>query len=190
MDRHDHDETSGDRTESRSLNRATDWQQAFEQALPGLRAFLRGRLSQESDIEDCLQAVGVAMLEKGDSVTPVAMRSWLFRVAANESARIWRCRASQDKALRNYNRPEKESIEPIQSSLREESAEAVRRAVGRLPEPWRRVVQLRIHEDLTFQQIADQLEIPLGTALSQMRRALEQLRREMSDETDRTDQAR
>ena len=38
---------------------------------------------------------------------------------------------------------------------------------------------MRIHDDLTFQQIADQLNIPIGTALTRMRRALEKLRNEI-----------
>ena len=93
------------------------WQEVFEKVLPVLRGFLHNRPEQESDVDDCLQTVSVKMIEKGSEVAPAARRAWLFRVAANESARLWRSRAASKKALQQYGSDETD-IEFPENSLR------------------------------------------------------------------------
>ncbi|MBI2948732.1 MAG: sigma-70 family RNA polymerase sigma factor [Verrucomicrobia bacterium] len=56
-----------------------------------------------------------------------------------------------------------------------ERAELVRRALLRLPQPYRVVVILRHYENLKFREIADVLEIPEGTVKSRMAEALTRL---------------
>ena len=69
----------------------------FRQSENGLRAMLRHRLSDPGDIDDCVQAVLVKWIERGNNVPPAASRAWLFRVAANEAARLWRRREAADR---------------------------------------------------------------------------------------------
>jgi RNA polymerase sigma-70 factor (ECF subfamily) len=57
----------------------------------------------------------------------------------------------------------------------------VRAALARLPEQLQTVVRLRIHDNLTFAEIAARLEIPLGTALTRMRTALAKLKAVLTD---------
>ncbi len=160
---------------------ANEWREVFLACETGLRAFLSGRLSQSMDVEDCLQAVYVKMVESGRDVLPAARRAWLFRVAANEAAGTWRRKATTDRVLEKQAHylsqvSEDDAAEKI---ILSETAEKLRQALEQLPEAWREVVRLRIYENLTFQEIADQLQIPLGTALTQMRRALQRLRSEI-----------
>jgi RNA polymerase sigma-70 factor (ECF subfamily) len=160
------------------------WRKVFEESTPGLRAFLKGRLTQDSDVDDCLQVVFVKMLQSGGQVARSARRAWLFRVAANESARMWRSKASADKMLQRHGAEESDEVDPTEQLILTETTQTLHQALSQLPETWQEVVRLRINENLTFQQIADQLDIPLGTALTRMRRALERLKSEMeSDES-------
>ncbi len=160
------------------------WRQVFEESTPGLRAFLKGRLKQDSDIDDCLQVVFVKMIQRGRDVAPAARRAWLFRVAANESARMWRSKASTDKMLERHGADEYSETDPAENVILSETTTQLYRALEQLPDSWRQVVRLRIKENLTFQEIADQLQIPLGTALTQMRRALERLKSEMEQDAE------
>lgn len=160
------------------------WRQVFEETAPGLRAFLRGRLSQDSDVDDCLQVVFVKMIESGREVAPAARRAWLFRVAANESARIWRSKASTEKMLGRYGAEEASEEDPSQRLIRSEISQRLSQKLQGLPETWKEIVRLRMEQDLTFQQIATHLDIPLGTALTRMRRALERLRNEVDLDDD------
>ena len=99
--------TANSSTVPRDREQANDWQQLFEQTKAGLRAFLKNRLAQESDIDDCLQTVYVKIIESGLDVAPAARRAWLFRVAANESARYWRSQSSTERMLekQSYSKP-------------------------------------------------------------------------------------
>lgn len=151
------------------------WRKVFEECESGLRAFLAGRLGQQSDVEDCLQTVCVKMVlqaRQSQQVRPVARRAWLFRVAANEAAATWRRKASTQRMIDRHGGTDTVQSDPTEQIIRAEMVGEIRRAMEKLPEPMRIVVQLRMHEGLTFQQIADRLQIPLGTALTRMRRAL------------------
>jgi RNA polymerase sigma factor (sigma-70 family) len=55
------------------------------------------------------------------------------------------------------------------------------RAVGSLPPRRRAVVVLRFYEDLTLEQIAQVLDVRVGTVKSQLARALAHLRTELDD---------
>ncbi|MDE0862483.1 MAG: sigma-70 family RNA polymerase sigma factor [Rubripirellula sp.] len=156
--------------------RAASWRLVFENSLGGLRAFLRKRLPQDSDIDDCLQVVFVKLIEKGDSVAAPALKSWLFRVAANESARIWRSKAAAEKMYQKHGGTEVPTVDPTDAAIQAETTKHLKQALKQLPDAWQQVVHLRLYENLTFQQIADRLDVPLGTALTRMRRALERLR--------------
>jgi RNA polymerase sigma-70 factor (ECF subfamily) len=65
--------------------------------------------------------------------------------------------------------------------IEQERAEAVRRALLEIAEPYRAVVVLRHYEGLKFREIGEVLEIPEGTVKSRMAEALAQLTRILSE---------
>jgi RNA polymerase sigma-70 factor (ECF subfamily) len=56
------------------------------------------------------------------------------------------------------------------------TSEDVRQAIRVLPEGPRQVLLLRIEGDMSFKEIAEEMSIPLGTALTWMRTATRKLR--------------
>ncbi|MCG8653924.1 MAG: sigma-70 family RNA polymerase sigma factor [Pirellulales bacterium] len=159
------------------------WRRVYWECESGLRAFLKGRLSQEVDVDDCLQAVFVKMVEQsqkpGPDVVLAARRAWLFRVAANEAAALWRRKASTEKMIRRHGGGESLQPDVTEKLILTETTVKVRQAITALPVNLRQIVQMRMDQNLTFQQIATQLDIPLGTALTRMRRALQRLKNEL-----------
>ncbi len=74
-----------------------------------------------------------------------------------------------------------------QASLElEEMADLLGRALAALPEVRRSVFLLRQDAGLTFREIAEALDIPLGTALSHMHHTLRSLRRVLEADDART----
>ena len=65
--------------------------------------------------------------------------------------------------------------------ISEQIATDVRRLVEHLPEEQREVVMLRYYSGLSFQEIADQTEVSINTALGRMRYALINLRKMIKD---------
>lgn len=151
----------------------------FEQYQAGLRCFLKSRLGQDSDVDDCLQNVLLKWLQHRDRVPPPVTRAWLFTVASNESALVWRKRVRNQQVLQSLAEQTDEHTQPPDHVDQRETHEVIRRAVNRLPEDMQAVVRLRLESDATFEQIAEQLNIPLGTALSRMHRALAKLEKEL-----------
>ena len=65
---------------------------------------------------------------------------------------------------------------PETGLARNDQASEIRLALDRLPAAQRRVLLLRYYGEMTFQEIADQLDCPLNTALSHARRGLSKLK--------------
>lgn len=66
--------------------------------------------------------------------------------------------------------------DPAATAIRAEGARALRSAVAGLPEPYREVVTLRFFGGLSLDEIARQMERPLGTVKTHLRRGLLRLR--------------
>jgi RNA polymerase sigma-70 factor (ECF subfamily) len=122
----------------------------------------------------------------------------LFRVAYHEALAYRRRQAVGEKVVRrvawqqistgsnsnssnpNSNGAAGPADEPL---ARFESVQAVRAALDELPPEQRQVVRMRVYEEKTFTVIAQELSIPLGTALARMRSAIIKLRAKLDQNT-------
>jgi len=143
-----------------------------------LRGFLLGLLRDPVLANDVLQATFTKAVEVGHTTSAESRKAWLFQVAYREAAAIRRRQATASRATRQWvwsqRASEDSADEPV---IRFETVEAVRAALAKLPAKQRQVVEMRIYEEKTFATIAEELGIPLGTALARMRAALEKLRK-------------
>ncbi len=109
-----------------------------------------------------------------------AFYTWLYRIAFNLAmTRVRRRRPMQslDQAKdRLGNEPIDLGATAETGILREEQARVVHMALGQLDEEFRQVLVLRELEGCTYDQIAQILEIPVGTVRSRLYRARIQLR--------------
>lgn len=114
---------------------------------------------------------------------------WLFRIAANlarDRARQLRRRGatagleSAESESRRVDAPEAD--EPAARVARGEDADRLRAAMRRLTSAEREILLLRHYSELSFRDIAELLDVPLGTALARAHRALQRLRSEFGVE--------
>lgn len=151
-----------------------------------LRRFLVGVLRDSASAADCLQVVFTKLLERGHETHPESRRAWLFKVAFQEAMLHKRKAATSDRVLRKAAWTRQQPVDaPETGVLRMESLQQVQEALGKLPPEQQQIVRMRIYDGKTFAAIADELRIPLGTALGRMRTALMKLRRSMTAD-DRT----
>lgn len=136
-------------------------------------------LGDASEAEDALQEVFVRVYKSlpGFDARKGAFTTWLHRVTINY------CLSHQRKRQPTYL-----PVEEVLLSLLDESPTAslaerqvIREAVGDLSEKQRAVVILRYFWDLSYAEIADVLDIPLGTVRSRLDLALKTLRGMLTD---------
>lgn len=115
--------------------------------------------------------------------------AWLRRVTCHRAFdQLRRRRTSQAVSL--VQAPQPESDDGAAANADFLLNERLRRWVGALPEAPRQVVVLRYQEDLTPDEIARTLEMPVNTVKSHLRRGLELLRAKAQRVEDEVSDAR
>ena len=69
--------------------------------------------------------------------------------------------------------------------IRQERKQIIHNAINDLPKKYRRVIEMRHLQELSYQEIADQLELPLGTVKAHIFRAREMLYKELKDKREK-----
>jgi RNA polymerase sigma-70 factor (ECF subfamily) len=108
-----------------------------------------------------------------------SLRNWLYRIAVNAATDMLRkekrilLHAFEDLSLKDPQ-PGPEAL-----FSQEERATLVQKAVLSLPDACRAVLVLREYEGLSYQEIADALEIPVGTVMSRLNYARKLLKEKL-----------
>jgi RNA polymerase sigma factor (sigma-70 family) len=107
---------------------------------------------------------------------------WLLRVVANTCINLAKARERQQKRLRLVDELPRAASEPdpLERVVAAEEERLALRALDELSPPLRVAVVLRVMEDLSFRELAEILGVPLQTAATRVRRALEQVRRKLA----------
>lgn len=135
---------------------------------------VRGILGDPGESEDVAQEVFLkAYASLGRFRGESNLFTWLYRIAVNEALRARRRRRPQPlEAAPEAVSPPAEPEEPEEMP----TLGTLRRLLGRLPDDHRAIVVLRDLEGLSYREIAETLEIPLGTVESRLFRARRELR--------------
>ncbi|MGR9114884.1 MAG: RNA polymerase sigma factor RpoE [Gammaproteobacteria bacterium] len=111
-----------------------------------------------------------------------AFYTWLYRIAINTAKNylVARSRRSSDyeididDAEQVHNVPELKGLDtPEQHLLNEEIIEAIKTAIEKLPEEMRIAITLREFEGMSYEEIAETMDCPVGTVRSRIFRARE-----------------
>jgi RNA polymerase sigma-70 factor (ECF subfamily) len=143
-----------------------------------------GMLGREEEARDATQETFLAAFRNLRGFRGEAkVSSWLHRIAVNQCiTRQRRARVRSETALEDEAERDAASFtaatheSPARLAESRERNEAVRRAVSSLPTELRQVIVMKEFEELTFQEIAEALELPLSTVKSRLYTALKQLR--------------
>ncbi len=112
--------------------------------------------------------------------------TWLYRIAVN-ACLDWKRRLGARREV-PFDLAAGEvagTPDPLDRAASREFADRVSAAMNELPPRQRAILILRIHEELTLQEIADIMESPLGTIKANYHHALVKVRRALQDLTER-----
>ena len=140
-------------------------------------------VQNEQDAEDIMQETFLSVYKnigkfRGDS----KFSSWLYRIASNAALDLLRAKGrkeGKDTAFddmteiedEEYNPADEEALHPEDELLQNESLERVREALAEMPAKLRVAYLLYMVDGLSFQEVAEKLEIKLSAAKVRVHRA-------------------
>jgi RNA polymerase sigma-70 factor (ECF subfamily) len=164
---------------------AESFVRAFNEARAELVNTLFFLLGNQEDAQDAAQDAFLKCWRTRNSLTDVRnLRAWIFRVGLNAAKDLqrnaWRRRA---RMLGSAPPPEPAgSPSPVELIEEKESLERLRGALLELRQEEKEVFLLRQNADLTYEEIAELRRAPVGTVKTQMRAALQKLRRVLKED--------
>jgi RNA polymerase sigma-70 factor, ECF subfamily len=153
-------------------------------------------LNDAADAADTTQDVFVKVFRgihafHGDS----SLKTWLYRIALHEAQnqrRWWSRHKGRETSMEAPLGEEDlsgtfalkdtlidETASPFEDAAQEEVRAKVEEELSQIPEPYRTVVVLRDIEDLSYEEVAEVLEISIGTVKSRLVRGREALRKRL-----------
>ena len=158
---------------------------AFAEVRPDLVRALARLLGNPQDAQDAAQEAFLKCWRARHTLPEIHnLRAWIFRVGLN---------AAKDFQRSAWNRksrplPEDDLMIPVrddgpgQGLEDQEALDRLRTAIGHLRQEEREVFLLRQNGNRTYEQIAEIRGAPVGTVKTQMRSALQKLRRVLNPE--------
>jgi RNA polymerase sigma-70 factor (ECF subfamily) len=141
---------------------------------PELLAFFRRRHGSAETAEDLLQETFAAVLKCPERLLGAdAPRAYLFGIARHLSA----------EAHRRSRPAEELPAEPIsdEAAPADPRLEIMREGIARLHPASRQVLELRLQRELSYEEIAAMLGVPVGTVRSRLHHAVRQLRENLKN---------
>ena len=106
---------------------------------------------------------------------------WLHRVVANAVTDELRRKRATIPLDTLVNPPESPEAAPEDVAGQHDVQQAVRAAIAALPPRYREIISLQVFHELTYEEIARRLRLPLGTVMWRLNMARRLLRKQLGD---------
>jgi len=140
-------------------------------------------LGNEEDAQEMLQLTFCRIYRYKDKFDPDRkLVNWIFTIASNLAKKEWRRRSRWIKVpLEHVNLTSSSKTAPHYNAGRIELKASIEEAIDRLPHHYREPFILREQEQMAYEDIAEILNIRLGTVKSRINRARAKLRELLGD---------
>lgn len=124
-----------------------------------------------------IETFGKAFRNLGRFSPDFAFSTWLFRIAINHSIDFLRkqkkdpCQRDGGSSLASQPEAIDDKPDPEEIFIRDQRLGLLRDTVEKLKPRYRRLIELRYFEELSYEEIASALTLPLGTVKAQLFRA-------------------
>jgi RNA polymerase sigma-70 factor (ECF subfamily) len=141
-------------------------------------------VNNPSDAEDLtIEAFGKAFKNIGQYTPNFAFSTWLFKIATNNCIDFIRKKRAATISLDQSNDDPETTTVTIQSDTPDPEAHMInsqkikllREVVNKLKPRYRTLVELRYFKEYSYEEISQELELPIGTVKAQLFRARELL---------------
>ena len=144
------------------------WERLYRELAPALLGYFRRQRPLAGAAEDLLQDTFVRAIKRSDRLQPpVSPRAYLFGIARHVGI---------DAVRRLRPVEELPPDAPAVTTPEDDRLESMRRAIAGLPGPQRETLLLKLQQELSYEEIAAVLSIPVGTVRSRLHHAVRHLR--------------
>jgi len=136
-------------------------------------------LRNEEDACDVVQEAYLRAFKSFSGFHGTNGRAWLLTIVRNTSYTLLKKNRAVDFTTpfdEEIHATGHESVSPAMILEHSEDAELIREAMDELPAEFREILVLRHQEGLSYKEIADIAQIPLGTVMSRLARARDKLK--------------
>jgi RNA polymerase sigma factor (sigma-70 family) len=153
-------------------------------------------VNDSDDAEDLtIEAFGKAFNRLHQYTPTYAFSTWLFKIATNNAIDFIRKKKKNVLSLDNrYNNDDGDSLmielrsedrNPEQDAIREQKLLVMRDVVKRLKPRYKTLIEMRYFEEKSYEEISEEMDLPIGTVKAQLFRAREFLYEILKDSKDR-----
>jgi len=138
-------------------------------------------VNNREDAMDLTVETFAKAFEKLEKYQPeFAFSTWLFRVATNNCIDFIRKKKLNTMSIYGMTNDDGEEkqleiksdvLNPEESSIKKQQTQELRLLIESLPSRYRNLITLRYFDELSYEEIALQLDLPLGTVKAQLFRA-------------------
>lgn len=161
---------------------------SYEEALlPHLDAaynLARWLSRDDRDAEDVVQEAYLRAFKHFDAFKGGDARPWLLAIVRN-TYYTWIQRNRSPEVTTAFDEETDTRVsnipDPEMQLVREVDRQVLRRALRKLPDEFREVIVLREFEELSYKEIAEVIQVPVGTVMSRLARARKRLARLVSE---------
>ena len=163
------------------VNVAESLERLYRQVGPDLLAYFRYRHGDTQSAEDLLQDTFVHAMKHPERILEAdSPRAYLFGIARNLRLDAFRRQRPSEEMPAEIPTETKSEPDPRLENMRE--------AIASLPAAQGEVLLLRLQQELSYEEIAQVLDIPIGTVRSRLHHAVQQLRQSLQHVPDRENQ--
>jgi RNA polymerase sigma-70 factor (ECF subfamily) len=152
-------------------------------------------VKETEQVEDLVQEAFIKAFKNLESYnSSYAFSTWLYRITTNHTIDYLRKKklrtTSIDKPIKtregemSFELPD-EHAETDRMIIRTQRKKIITHAIENLPDKYRQVIEMRHIEELSYQEIADKLDLPLGTVKAHIFRAREMLYKALKDKKEK-----
>lgn len=148
-------------------------------------------VSDKNEIEDLIQEVFIKAFNSLRNYNQeYAFSTWIYRIAINNTIDYLRkkkletfsidSQSEEDDDRPKFEIPDTSYLADANIIL-EQRQQIINNAINSLPEKYKRVIELRHKEELSYEEIAEILDLPIGTVKAHLFRARELLNKYLKD---------